>query len=938
MVLMRCWLMANRLSGVGKCTRASRGILVGRLPLAPMMHSSSLLQLQMRHAASGVSGGGSDKPGRAGRSKSTLSVPCKSFDAEPSPPFPLDVTETSAKVTTKGSTTTQFEEWMLNLRGNDEWLHGDRKADWYTGKQPLPGICPGATVDGIKALPLPNLDKVTRKATQEYFDNIWTTMEALFAGFKGEEPFYRPPVHGLRHPQIFYYGHSPCLYVNKLRVAGVLEGPVNPYFESIFEVGVDEMLWDDMHKNDMIWPTVAEVHEYRKRVYKVVSEVIATHPSLEDSGGSSPVKVDWNHPMWSLFMGFEHERIHLETSSVLFRETPLKYMQLPVSWPACHPSARRVGPNTKPKEGVDFPPNEMLPVKGGSIELGKPRDFPSYGWDNEYGQRTVDVPEFSASKHMITNGEFWHFVSSGGYRTQKYWSDDGWGWRKYRNIKWPFFWESDGPEGSFCFKLRTIFEVKDMQWDWPVDVNYHEAKAYCAWKSEMDGVADKSEAYRVITEAEHHFIRPESAQLARARADPEQDRAMWAGGERFATIEPGAANLNLAYSTQSPVNAMPPSPTGHHDAMGNAWEWTEDHFNPLEGFKVHEVYDDFSTPCFDGKHHMIMGGSFISSGDNGASIFCRYHFRPHFLQHSSFRLVSSSHAMPATHLEQIDVSDPAAGAGAQSETEQGNVYETQSLLNQYLGLHYPHSGETSGLAPIIAHEGAPEFALRFPQRVARLLHSLKPVRTNGRVLDLGCAVGGASFELAALGFDEVVGLDFSAAFIDTAQRMQQLESISFRVPVEADIHADVVAQHEANVTDDVLRRVHFQVGDACKLKEYTQEGLGKFDGALLANLLCRLPNPVSCLEGLAEAINPGGVAVIVTPFSWLEEFTHRSQWVGGFNDPVSGQPITSKDQLQQHMERLGFVKTHEEEMPLVIREHQRKYQYIVSEATAWRRV
>ena len=64
--------------------------------------------------------------------------------------------------------------------------------------------------------------------------------------------FCSPPPHGLRHPQIFYYGHTACLYINKLRVAGVLSKAVNPYFESIFEVGVDEMLWDDMHKNDMV--------------------------------------------------------------------------------------------------------------------------------------------------------------------------------------------------------------------------------------------------------------------------------------------------------------------------------------------------------------------------------------------------------------------------------------------------------------------------------------------------------------------------------------------------------------------------------------------------------------------------------------------------------------------------------------------------------------
>ena len=63
----------------------------------------------------------------------------------------------------------------------------------------------------------------------------------FLAGAQGEEGFFRPPPHGLRHPQIFYYGHAPCLYVNKLRVAGVLDGPVDPYLESILEVRVGEV-------------------------------------------------------------------------------------------------------------------------------------------------------------------------------------------------------------------------------------------------------------------------------------------------------------------------------------------------------------------------------------------------------------------------------------------------------------------------------------------------------------------------------------------------------------------------------------------------------------------------------------------------------------------------------------------------------------------------
>ena len=102
----------------------------------------------------------------------------------------------------------------------------------------------------LRSLPLPNLSSVTREAAKEYFDNSWTLYETLFAGLNGEEYFYRPPVHGLRHPQIFYYGHTACLYVNKLRVSGVLSKPVNPYFESIFEVGVGKF------GRDFVWNEV----------------------------------------------------------------------------------------------------------------------------------------------------------------------------------------------------------------------------------------------------------------------------------------------------------------------------------------------------------------------------------------------------------------------------------------------------------------------------------------------------------------------------------------------------------------------------------------------------------------------------------------------------------------------------------------------------------
>jgi hypothetical protein len=179
----------------------------------------------------------------------------------------------------------------------------------------------------------------------------------------------------------------------------------------------------------------------------------------------------------------------------------------------------------------------------------------------------------------------------------------------------------------------------------------------------------------------------------------------------------------------------------------------------------------------------------------------------------------------------------------------------------------------------------------------------------------------------------------SAKFILAAKRLQIGEELTFKVPIEGDIVEKLSVVLEPGVDPNVLQRVNFFQGDACALSEYADDKkkFGTFDGVILANLLCRLPDPVSCLNALPKVVNKGGVVVIVTPFSWLEEFTPRRKWLGGFNDPVSQTPIFSDESLKDTMVRLGFEKIHQQQMPLIIREHQRKYQYIISEATGWRK-
>jgi putative 4-mercaptohistidine N1-methyltranferase len=273
-----------------------------------------------------------------------------------------------------------------------------------------------------------------------------------------------------------------------------------------------------------------------------------------------------------------------------------------------------------------------------------------------------------------------------------------------------------------------------------------------------------------------------------------------------------------------------------------------------------------------------------------------------------------------------------------SQTSQTkNVYETDESLHMYLGLHYPNSGNSEGVDPILAHANAPQHCLRFPQRVAALLSSLKPVRTTNKALDMGCAVGGSSFELAKI-FDQVDAFDFSESFVSAAKQMKAGDTMRFKIPIEAELFEEVEVCHEDGVDEVVRSKVNFFTGDACNLSGMQAEGkLGTYDGVIMSNLLCRLPDPMACLNDLNGIMNKGGVVVMVTPFSWLIEFTPRDKWLGGFYDSESNEKVRSKDVLQKVMEKNGFEKIHEDQMPLIIREHQRKYQYIISETTAWRK-
>jgi putative 4-mercaptohistidine N1-methyltranferase len=244
-----------------------------------------------------------------------------------------------------------------------------------------------------------------------------------------------------------------------------------------------------------------------------------------------------------------------------------------------------------------------------------------------------------------------------------------------------------------------------------------------------------------------------------------------------------------------------------------------------------------------------------------------------------------------------------------------NPYESDELLQQYLIFHY-----AKGEAQFPYAFGGAD-ALEFPQRCALEGADLSKLAENARALDLGCSVGRSSFELARH-CKEVIGIDYSQAFIDAANRLV----VEGQHPATRLDEGSATTQLMVEVDPEIDRsQVSFEQGDAQNIRE----DIGRFDLVIACNLICRLPEPMRLLRRLPELIKPGGQLFITTPFSWLEEYTPSGNWLGdGAQDSFAG--------LQKALQP-AFVLDTQWDMPFLIREHARKFQYSIAQASLWHR-
>ena len=249
-----------------------------------------------------------------------------------------------------------------------------------------------------------------------------------------------------------------------------------------------------------------------------------------------------------------------------------------------------------------------------------------------------------------------------------------------------------------------------------------------------------------------------------------------------------------------------------------------------------------------------------------------------------------------------------------------SFYDTERALAEYLMFHYGTEEQ------VLPRGLGPREALHFPARCVSECVDFGRLPERARALDLGCAVGGASFELARH-FYEVIGLDSSLPFVAAAKDLARSGRISFNATVEGTL----IEWMEAVVPEGIDRgRVRFEVGDAMR----PPKDLGSFNLVLAANLIDRLQYPSAFLRRLGSLTRPGGQLVVTSPYTWLTQYTPKEEWLGGRLE--EGVPVRSPERVREILGR-EFDLLSARDLPFLIREHERKYQWSVAEATTWRR-
>ncbi len=193
---------------------------------------------------------------------------------------------------------------------------------------------------------------------------------------------------------------------------------------------------------------------------------------------------------------------------------------------------------------------EMVVLPAGRFTMGSP-ESEHRGFGDEGPQRVVQIGyRLAVGRYEVSVDEFSAFAEETG------WSPDD------LCLRW------------FSGQVRAMADTSwlspgfDQSGDHPVTcVSWHDAQAYVDWLNHKTGLTDRTDRYRLLSEAEWEYA---------ARAGSDTDYSFGDDASRLGDHAWYSPNRFRPYGNTHPVGRKLPNAFGLHDMHGNVWELVED--------------------------------------------------------------------------------------------------------------------------------------------------------------------------------------------------------------------------------------------------------------------------------------------------------------------------------------------------------------------------
>jgi ergothioneine biosynthesis protein EgtB len=257
---------------------------------------------------------------------------------------------------------------------------------------------------------------------------------------------------------------------------------------------------------------------------------------------------------------------------------------------------------------------EMVRIPGGVFELGfdilKWKD--QFAYDIEMPQHKVYLNDYFIENAPVTNGEYLAFLKDGGYKSFRFWLDEGWQWVNQNKIDAPLYWEQDESGNWLKCDFKGKRFIENFANEPVTNISFFEADAFARWAGK-----------RLPSEAEW--------EKAAAWDEDKGVKRLYPWGDN----EPDEFNSNLLESKLwAPADVFSyekgKSYYEIYGMIGDMWEWTSSEFTAYPGFK--SGFAEYNDKWFTNQK-VLRGGSFGTPKDS-----TRNTYRNFFKTHESWLL------------------------------------------------------------------------------------------------------------------------------------------------------------------------------------------------------------------------------------------------------------------------------------------------------------